>query len=183
MSKNWLLRAVPLSLLTFIGSATQAHVTLEYPVATAGQHYKATFRISHGCGDSPTRVIEVDIPAGVRGARPMPKPGWSLEVLRDKLAQPHMSHGRSISEDTARIRWTARTEADMLPSGHYDEFVLVGTLPAQAGKLYWAVRQICPQGRMDWTEVPADGQTWGKLKSPAAQLELVPTAGSSSHHH
>ena len=103
--------------------------------------------------------------------------------LRDKLAQPYMSHGRSISEDTARIRWTARTEADMLPSGHYDEFVLVGTLPQQAGLVYWPVRQICPQGQLDWTEVPAVGQKWGSLKSPAAELELMPAAGASTHNH
>ena len=169
--------------LALLAGSARAHVTLEYTVATAGQHYKATFRIGHGCGDSPTRVVEVDIPAGVRGARPMPKPGWSLEVLRDKLAQPYMSHGRSISEDTARIRWTARTEADMLHSGHYDEFVLVATLPAQAGLLYWPVRQLCPQGRLDWTEVPAAGQNWGDLKSPAAELELMPAAGASAHNH
>ena len=175
-------RCIPL-LLTCLALAAQAHVTLEYPVATAGQGYKATFKIGHGCGGSPTRVVEVDIPAGVRGARPMPKPGWTLEVTREKLAQPYTSHGRSVAEDTVRIRWTAKTEADMLPSGFYDEFVLVGTLPAQAGMLYWPVRQLCPQGRLDWAEVPAAGQRWGDLKSPAVELELMPPAGVSAHNH
>ena len=169
--------------LALLGQATPAHVTLEYPVATAGQGYKATLRIGHGCGASPTRVVEVDIPAGVQGAKPMPKPGWTLEVMREQLTQPYMSHGRRITEDTTRIRWTARTDADMLQSGHYDEFVLVGTLPPQDGKLYWPVRQLCPQGRLDWTEVPAAGQAWGDLKSPAAELELMPAAGRSAHNH
>ena len=165
-----------------MGAAT-AHVTLEYPVATAGQSYKATFKIGHGCGASPTRVVEVDMPAGVRGAKPMPKPGWSLEVVREQLAQPYTSHGRSVSEDTVRIRWTAQTDADMLPSGFYDEFVLVATLPRQAGRLYWPVRQQCPQGQLDWTEVPAPGQAWGDLTSPAAELELMQAAGASTHNH
>ncbi len=169
--------------LALLSHAVQAHVTLEYPVATAGQSYKATFKVGHGCGASPTRVVEVDIPAGVRGARPMPKPGWNLEVTREKLAQPYTSHGRTVSEDTVRIRWTAKTEADMLPSAHYDEFVLVGTLPEQADTLYWPVRQLCPQGRLDWTEVPATGQKWSDLKSPAAELELMPAAGASTHNH
>ncbi len=169
--------------LALLSQAAHAHVTLEYPVATAGQSYKATFKIGHGCGASPTRVVEVDIPAGVRGARPMPKPGWNLEVSREKLAQPYTSHGRTVSEDTVRIRWAAKTEADMLPSAHYDEFVLVGTLPAQAGMLYWPVRQLCPQGRLEWTEVPATGQKWSNLKSPAAELELMPAAGASTHNH
>jgi len=169
--------------LALASLAAQAHVTLEYPIATAGQGYKATFKIGHGCGPSPTRMVEVDIPAGVRGARPMPKHGWTLEVVREKLEQPYLSHGRTIHEDTTRIRWTARTEADMLSSAHYDEFVLVGTMPQQAGKLYWPVRQLCPQGRHDWTDVPAAGQAWRDLKSPAAELELMPAAGSSVHHH
>ena len=169
--------------LALLSQAAHAHVTLEYPVATAGQSYKATFKIGHGCGASPTRVVEVDIPAGVRGARPMPKPGWNLEVTREKLAQPYTSHGRTVTEDTVRIRWTAKTEADMLPSAHYDEFVLVGNLPTQAGMLYWPVRQLCPQGRLDWTEVPATGQKWADLKSPAAELELMPAAGASTHNH
>lgn len=169
--------------MALLGLTAQAHVTLDYPVATAGQSYKATFKIGHGCGASPTRVVEVSIPAGVRGAKPMPKPGWTLEVTREKLAQPYQSHGRSVSEDTTRIRWTAKTEADMLPSGFYDEFVLVGTLPAQAGLLYWPVLQQCVQGQMAWHETPAKGQTWGELQSPAAPLELMPAAGSGTHTH
>lgn len=169
--------------LAWLWPGAQAHVTLEYPVATVGQHYKATFRIGHGCGAAPTRVIEIDIPAGVRGARAMPKPGWTLEVQRDKLDQPYMSHGHRVTEDTTRIRWTARTEADMLPSDQYDEFVLVGTLPQQADLLHWPVHQLCPQDRLDWTEVPAAGQSRGQLKAPAAVLELMPTASTSAHHH
>jgi uncharacterized protein YcnI len=104
-------------------------------------------------------------------------------VVREALAQPYMSHGRSVTEDTTRIRWTAKTQADMLANGHYDEFVLVASLPQQAGKLYWPVRQLCPQGRLDWTEVPAPGQKWGDLQSPAAKLELMPPAGISAHNH
>ena len=169
--------------LALLGQATHAHVTLEYPVATAGQSYKATFKIGHGCGASPTRVVEVDIPAGVRGARPMPKPGWTLDVTRETLAQPYSNHGRTVTQDTTRIRWTAKTEDDMLQSSHYDEFVLVATLPAQAGLLYWPVRQLCPQGRLDWTEVPAPGQKWSDLKSPAAELEMMPAATAKPHNH
>ena len=180
MKKHIPLLSVAMALLSL---SAPAHVTLEYPVASAGQSYKATFRIGHGCGASPTRVVEVDIPAGVHGAKPMPKPGWTLDVVRAPLAQPYTSHGRRVSEDTARIRWTARTDADMLPSGFYDEFVLLAGLPEQAGMLYWPVRQLCPQGRQDWTEVPAPGQAWGELAAPAAELELMPAAGASTHNH
>lgn len=160
-----------------------AHVVLEYQVAPAASSYKATFKVGHGCGSSPTRQIAVDVPAGVRGARPMPKPGWALDVQRGKLAEPYLRHGRSITEDVVRVTWTARTTDDMLASAHYDEFVLVATLPAQPGTLYWPVRQACAEGRNDWTEVPRAGQKASELASPAALLEVLPNAATGGHHH
>jgi uncharacterized protein YcnI len=125
----------------------------------------------------------VVIPAGVTGARPMPKPGWSIEIQRGKLPEPVTSHGRTITEDVTRITWTARTAADMLPSDQYDEFVLVGQLPARAGPLYWPLSQVCEPGRLDWVEVPKAGQSPADLKSPAAVLELLPAAGAAGHRH
>lgn len=166
-----------------LAALAQAHTVLEYQVATAGQSYKATFKVGHGCGASPTRQIVVDIPVGVQGAKPMPKAGWRLEVTREKLAQPYTSHGRTVTEDVTRISWTAKTVDDMLPNGHYDEFVLVGTLPNQPGTMYWPVQQLCEQGRMDWTEIPKPGQRLSDLKSPAALLEIMPGAGTAGHAH
>ena len=171
------------SLATAFFVPATAHVVLEYQVAPAGSSYKATFKVGHGCGASPTRQIVVDVPAGMRGARPMPKPGWALEVQRDQLAQPYNSHGRSVTEDVVRVTWTARTPQDMLQSAHYDEFVLVAQAPDQAGTVYWPVRQVCVEGANDWTEVPAPGQKLSDLKSPAAALEILPAAGGAGHSH
>ena len=168
---------------TGLFGTASAHVVLEYQVAPAGASYKATFKVGHGCGGSPTRQIAVDIPAGVRGARPMPKPGWALQVQREKLAQPYSSHGRSIIEDVVRVTWTAKTPEDMLQSAHYDEFVLVATTPQQAGTVYWPVHQTCAEGSSHWAEVPQPGQKLSDLKSPAAALEILPAGGAGSHHH
>ena len=158
-------------------------MVLEYQVAPAGRSYKANFKVGHGCGVSPTRQISVAIPAGVRSARPMPKPGWALEVQRATLASPYTSHGRTITEDVVRITWTARTPDDYLPNTHYDEFVLVGQLPDKDGAMYWPVTQVCAEGRNDWTEIPQPGQKLSDLKSPAALLDILPGAGASGHNH
>lgn len=169
--------------LLLLSLAAHAHVTLEYPVATAGQSYKATFKIGHGCGASPTRVVEVNIPAGVRGAKPMPKPGWTLSVRREKLASPYDDHGRQVSEDVAEISWTAASRESWLPDAHFDEFVLRGTLPAQAGTLWFKVLQTCEQGRLDWSQVPASGSSTQGLKSPAALLDVLPAEPAGHHAH
>ena len=151
--------------LAFVAAAASAHVTLEYPAAAAGGSYKATFKVGHGCGESATRQLVVELPAGVTGAHPMPKAGWQLAV------------------EPTRITWTAKSREDMLASAHYDEFVLVAKLPAEPGTLYWPVRQVCEQGRSDWVEVPRDGQKLSDLKSPAAPLEVLPGAGAGGHSH
>lgn len=160
-----------------------AHVTLEYQVANAGSYYKGTFKVGHGCGSSPVKQIVVTIPAGVQGAKPMPKAGWTLEVTREKLAQPRQDHGKAITEEVARISWTAKTPADYLQDDWYDEFVLQAKLPAKAGMLYWPVLQVCEGSKVDWAEVPKPGQKLSELKNPAAALELMPTDGGGEHNH
>lgn len=167
---------------TGIFNAANAHVTLEYQVANAGSTYKATFRIGHGCGESPTREIAVTLPPGVQAAKPMPKPGWTIALEREKLAQPRSDHGKPVTDEVRRIRWSANTPADALPGHFYDEFVLQARLPDQTGTLYWPVAQVCAQGRIDWSEVPAAGRSLHELKSPAAALELLPAAGGGHAH-
>ena len=152
------------------GSVAQAHVTLEYQVAAAASSYKASFKVGHGCGISPTRQVVVQIPPAMRNAHPMPKPGWTTELQRE-------------GDAVTRISWTAKSRDDALPSTHYDEFVLVAQTPAQAGPVYWPVSQVCEEGRMDWTQVPQPGQKLSDLKSPAAYLEILPADGAAAVHH
>jgi uncharacterized protein YcnI len=174
----------PLLALALLGAPTAfAHITLEHQTAHAGSYYKANFKVGHGCGSSPIRQIVVQIPVGVQGAKPMPKPGWDLLIERAPLAQPYTDHGRRVTEDVVRISWSAKTPADHLLNDHYDEFALHAKLPAQPGPLYWSVSQICVDGRIDWSQTPAAGQTLRQLKTPAALLDLLPAGGGASHAH
>ena len=88
------LAAPALAAAWLVCGPAQAHVGLEWPAAFAGSSYKASFRITHGCGTSPTKQVVVEVPAGVQGARPMPKPGWTVQVERAPLT---------------RITWSARS--------------------------------------------------------------------------
>ena len=155
--------------LSAAAAAAQAHVVLEYKVAPAGSYYKASFQVGHGCGPSATRQLVVQVPDAVVSAHPQPKPGWTVAI--DKAG-----------ERVTRITWTARGDADKLPSEHYDEFQLMAKLPGQAGTLYWPVVQVCDEGRAEWTQVPAAGQKASELKSPAAVLEVLPNEGGGHKH-
>jgi uncharacterized protein YcnI len=157
-----------------------AHIVFEQPSAVAGSYYKAVFRITHACGNSPIREIVVDIPDGVQGAKPMVKPGWTIGITRARLDKPYTAlHGRVVTEEVRQVRWSGGS----LPNEHYDEFALVGRLPDRPGPLPWKVSQICETGRIDWHQVPAPGQKASDLKEPAPVLEVLPAGGHAGHQH
>ena len=170
-----------LSTLSLLAAPARAHVALEWPAAFAGSSYKASFQIGHGCEGNPTREITVEIPAGVRGVKPMPRPGWALTLVRAPLPRPETSHGNTVTDEVSRVTWTANTPQDMLQDAHYGEFVLRATLPAGEGALYWPVRQVCTQGRHDWVQLPPAGEAKGPA-SPAPRLDLMPAAGGGHAH-
>jgi uncharacterized protein YcnI len=165
-----------------LSAAAHAHVTLEQPEAVAGTPYKAVLRVGHGCDGSPTTSITATLPAGFRGAKPMPKAGWTLEVKREKLAKPYESHGRAVLEDVVEVSWTASSEAAYLQDAWYDEFVLRGSLPEQTGPLWFKVRQSCVKGEWLWADLPADGDSTKGLKAPAVRLMLVKPAAEGGLH-
>jgi uncharacterized protein YcnI len=152
-----------------------AHVTLEEPAAIAGKPYKAVLRVGHGCEGTATHTLAVRIPAGFKGAKPMPKPGWAIEI-------------RPVA-DSVEIVWKASSREAFLPDAHYDEFVLRGRTPEQPGPLWFKVQQLCEKGQWDWAETPASGTSTKGLKAPAALLEVLPGMGgagastSGEHRH
>jgi uncharacterized protein YcnI len=164
-------------------AAASAHVSLDEPAAIAGKGYKAVLRIGHGCEGTATHTVSVRIPAGFEGAKPMPKPGWTLDIRRAPLATPYESHGRKITDDVVEITWKAATREAALPDAQYDEFVLRGQLPGQPGPLWFKVQQLCEKGQWDWFDTPASGTGTRGLKAPAALLEVLPGMPTGEHRH
>lgn len=165
-----------LTLATLLAGAAQAHITLEQKQAPASSTYKAIFRVGHGCAGSPTTGIRVFLPAEFSDAKPMPKPGWKLEIQREALTKPDSSHDKPVTDRVAVISWQGGPLAD----AEYDEFVLRGTLPAEAGKLYFRVLQTCEKGQNDWSAIQT-GQD--KPSTPAAVLEVTPANAAPTHSH
>lgn len=163
-------------------TASSSHVVLDEPAALAGRGYKAAVRVGHGCDGSPTTAVTVLIPAGFQGAKPMPKAGWTLSTTVAKLAKPYDSHGKTVSEDVTEITWTANSKDSWLADAWYDEFVLRGGLPAEAGPMWFKVLQTCEKGHNDWVQVPASGLSTQGLKTPAALLEIIESTPVGHQH-
>ena len=155
-----------------------AHIVLDQKEVITGEYYKATFKVSHGCSGSPTNAVTITIPNGFRGAKPMVKSGWQINVTKSKLGSPYTSHGRTISEDTTEITWSGGN----LPSAYYDEFVVVGQVASAPGPMYWKVSQLCEKGRQDWVQIPDQGKALQDYPFPAALLNVLPIPDQHHNH-
>lgn len=148
-----------------------AHVTLETREAPVGASYKAVLRVPHGCDGSATVAIRVRIPEGVIGVKPMPKSGWTLNIVKGKYAKTYHLFHAQVTEGATEIAWSGGT----LPDDNYDEFVFQGFLAkdlAPGGMLYFPVVQQCEKGVHRWIEIPAAGKS--DYPEPAPGLKLLP---------
>ncbi len=167
--------------LCALAGAAQGHVSLDQPEALAGSSYRAVFKIGHGCeGGAATKEIVITLPEGLRGAKPAPKAGWTLTTKRRPLKTPYDSHGKPVTDELAEVRWVAQGEGNFLQDDWYDEFLLRASLPAQAGELWFKVRQVCTQGEWNWAEIPAADQP--APRAPAVKLIVKPAATAPAGH-
>jgi uncharacterized protein YcnI len=149
-----------------------AHVTLEGRQAAIGTWYKAVFAVPHGCAGSATTKIRVQIPDGVIDVKPMPKPGWNVEVVKGKYAAPYDFHGGKISEGAKEVVWSGGKLLD----DNYDELVISTYLTATLKPdtvLYFPTVQECEQGINRWIDIPADAEHTHDTKSPAPGVKLI----------
>ena len=148
---------------------------LETRQAPAGASYKAVLRVPHGCDGSATTAIRVRIPAGVVDVKPMPKPGWKLDIVTGPYAKPATLRGAKVSEGVTEIAWSG----GKLPDAYYDEFVFTSSLAdeLEAGQtVYFPVVQECEKGVHRWIDIPAGGAHGDHSESaePAPALKLLP---------
>ncbi len=85
----------------------------------SGSYYKAVFAVPHGCAGSPTVRLRVQIPEGVIGIKPMPRPGWTVETVKGKYAAEYDFHGSKLSEGVKEAVWSGGKLAD----DNFDEFI------------------------------------------------------------
>lgn len=187
-----------LTLLMLPGLAS-AHAVLDQTTAESGSYYQGEMRIGHGCDGSDTVKVTIDIPEGFYGAKPKPKAGWQIDIVKADLEDPYESHGKWVHRDVRQITWYGNA----LSHAHFDEFEFTGQIGVgNTEKLYFPVRQECVVGELNWNQTPdnpqgaehdhhqhhqmdeADGHAGhGKprLDYPAPVINVVD--GTGGHHH
>ncbi|MES3002864.1 MAG: copper chaperone PCu(A)C [Pseudomonadota bacterium] len=153
--KSNALPSIAAALLAAGCASAFAHVSLQSPQAQAGRPYEAVFVVGHGCDAAATTRIAVQVPAGFKAEKVLPRNGWTSELKG------------------ATATWAASGKEAALPNGQRGEFVLAGTTPAKPGALWFKVIQTCEQGSLEWAELPAKGTSTAGMKTPAALLDVL----------
>src|SRR5260370_5177137 len=176
-SRSWpMFRTLVLgaAVVLICASVASAHITLESQQAPVGASYKAVLRVPHGCNGSATVALRVRIPEGFLDVKPMPKPGWKLNVMSGKYPKPISLRAAKVGEGVNEVDWSGGN----LPDAYYDEFVLTGYIgdDMQAGQtMYFAVVQECEKGVNRWIEIStAAAADRGDSSEPAVALKLLP---------
>lgn len=161
--------------LGLLASAAQAHAVLERKQAAPGVSYRGVVQIMHGCNGKPTTRVSVTIPEGLIGAKPMPKPGWTLATTRGPYDKTYATHHGTASEGVTAITWSGGS----LPDDQVDEFTFLaqvaGTFEPGA-TVYVPVQQDCAEGSHSWSEIPKAGQDAHDLKAAAPSFRIVQVA-------
>ncbi|GLH79551.1 hypothetical protein SSBR45G_44600 [Bradyrhizobium sp. SSBR45G] len=150
----------------------QAHVVLDKSEARIGKTFKAVLAVPHGCEGAATVRLTVQVPEGLIAVKPMPKPGWTIEVKKGAYARAYdFMHGLKLGDGVKEISWSGRLE-----DGFYDEFTFTGFV-ADTFKggdvLPIPAIQDCETGAAKWVEIAAPGQDPHALKYPAPLLRLT----------
>ncbi len=127
-------------------------------------------------------MVRVQIPEGVIGVKPMPKPGWTLSVTRGTYAKSYRSHGKTITEGPTEIVWSGGSLAD----DNYDEFTFMSFISGDftvGQAVYFPTVQECAKQKIHWIEIPAASQSSHDLKVPAPALQVIADGAMVAQAH
>jgi periplasmic copper chaperone A len=170
---------VSVAAVAAIPAIASAHVTLVQGEAPADSYYLAQLQIPHGCDGKATKEVRVTLPEGFISAKPMPKAGWTLEIVKGKYKTEYKDHGKPVTEGPLAIHW----KGGDLPDDNFDIFSVRGKFAglASGSVVPFAVTQLCDGAEAVWNEVAAPGQDAHDLPNPAPTVTLI--AAKDMHHH
>lgn len=146
-----------------LGPATAAfaHIHADPPAVAAGEEATVSFGVEHGCGESPTTKVEIQLPEGSSGISGVDDGGFTSSV-----------DGMVVTFEGGPL--DAETEQD---------FAVTFTAPDEAGDVPVKIIQTCEEGELDWIEVAAEGEAEPEHPAPILAItEGTPTGEEGDHH-
>jgi periplasmic copper chaperone A len=160
-------------LLTLVAAPPAgAHITPDKEEVPAGGYTQVTLTVPHGCEESPTRQLAVEIPEGLVSVTPMVHPGWDIDTTEVTLDEPVDLHGEEVTESVGQVTFTAQ-DGNELPPEFRDAFTIGFRTPETPGEwLFFKTVQTCVEGETAWIEeYTGEGE---EPEHPAPALRIGP---------
>ncbi len=156
-------------------AAAQAHVTLQPSEAAAGSFTVLDVRVPNETEDANTTKVQVQFPPGFAEASYQPLPGWSVKVIKEKLAKPVQTDDGPVTEAVHEMIWTGQGSEGRIAPGQFMDFPVSVQIPGKTGEeLTFKALQTYDNGEIvRWIGAP-------ESEHPAPQV-LV-TAEAEDHH-
>lgn len=156
-------------------AVAQAHVTLQPKTAAAGAYVVENVRVPNESDEAATTKVAVQFPEGFASASYQPVDGWSVKVVKEKLATPVKTDDGEITEGVKTITWTATSKANGIAPGQFQDFPLSVQIPGKAGDtLTFKALQTYSDGTVArWIGAP-------DADKPAPQVQV--TEAAETHH-
>lgn len=139
-------------LLTLGIGPALAHVGTSVDEVPAGTESALGLIIRHGCGESSTTAVAVQVPGGINDAAAFAKTGWTVGSETEVLDAPIQVDDEEITERVTTITFTAET-GNELPTDLRDTFTVGFTAPDTEGDtLFFKTVQTCETGANRWIE-------------------------------
>jgi len=114
-------------------AAAQAHVTVQPNEAAAGGFTVLDVRVPNETDNANTVKVDVQLPPGFVEASYQPVPGWSVKVIKQKLAKPVQTDDGPVTEGVREIVWTGDGQEGKIAPGQFQDFPLSVQIPGKEG--------------------------------------------------
>ena len=107
-------------------AAAGAHVTVQPKEIPAGGFTRLNIRVPNERDNADTTKVQVQMPPGFFFVNYEPKPGWKIDVVREKLAKPIVDGDEKITEQVKQVVITSDSEKKGIAPGEFQDFGLSG---------------------------------------------------------
>ena len=164
---------VAVGVLALLAAPAAAHITPDKDEVAAGSYNDVTLTVPHGCDDSPTKQLIIEVPESLNAVTPQVHPGWDITIQKEALTPPVTdAEGEEVTERMASVTITAKP-GNELPHGFRDQFTLGFKTPETPDEyLFFKVVQKCAVGETAWIEeYTGDGE---EPEHPAPAVKIGP---------
>jgi uncharacterized protein YcnI len=158
-------------------AAAQAHVTVQPNTATVGSYVVESVRVPNERDDASTVKLDLQLPPGFAEVSYEARPGWSVKLIRAKLAKPVQTDDGPVTEEVRRITFTGHGTQGRIGPGQFMDFPLSVQIPGKAGdKLTFKAIQTYSNGE----EVRWIGAPDSESPAPVLTVTGAPATGAAA---